>query len=73
MVILGKSGNFMFNQGKPGEKEEVCKKSENQGSFKFHIVLCQSKDFPHTQSHIQLSMTMAKFYPFVYHSSVQLL
>ena len=41
---------------------------EKQGTFKFLIVSFQSSDFLRTQSCIQLSVIVAKFYPFVYQS-----
>ena len=34
----------------------------------YDIVLFQSSDFPHTQSRILLSVTIAELYPFVDHS-----
>ena len=50
------------NQGK---KKDFLK---NQESFNFCIVVFQHNDFLHTQLHIQLSVTIIKFYPFLYHS-----
>jgi len=41
---------------------------ENHGAFKFLVVSFQSSDFLDTKSRIQLSVTIAKFYPFVCHS-----
>ena len=51
----GKSGNFIFSQGK-------------SGTFKLLIVSFQSSDFLHTQPCIHLSVIAAKFYPFLYNS-----
>ena len=42
---------------------------ENQGMFKFLIVLFQSSDFLHSQPCIQLRMIVAKFCPLAYHSA----
>ena len=56
--IQGKSGNFIFNQGKSGD---------NQTTFKFLIVSFQGSDFLRTQPCIQLSVIVANFYPSVYH------
>jgi len=54
----------MLNQAKSrGKKEKFFKKS---GSV--IIVSFKSNDFLHTQSHIQLSVTVAKFCPFLHHS-----
>ena len=41
---------------------------ERQGTFKFLIVSFQSSDFLRTQPCIKLSVIVAKFYSFVYHS-----
>jgi len=60
--IHGKSGNAISNQEK---KKDF---SKNQGNFKFCIVAVQSNDFLPTQSQIQLSVTITKFYLFIYHS-----
>ena len=44
---------------------------KNQGIVKFHVNLFQSNEFFHTESHIQLSMTIGKVFPFVYPYEVQ--
>ena len=51
-----------------GNRRIFRKIEENQGSFNCGIVLFQSNDFLHTQSHIQLSVAIANFFPFEYHS-----
>ena len=43
---------------------------EGQGYFKLYIVLFKSNGSLHTQSHIQLSVKITMFYPFIYHHSV---
>ena len=48
-----KSTNFMFNQGKSGEMNEFSLKIRKTWEVKAL----------HTQPHIQLSMTIAKFTP----------
>ena len=41
---------------------------QSERSLKSCSALFQSNDFPHTQSHIPLSVKIVQFYSFVYHS-----
>ena len=49
------------------ERKIFQKDEKSQGIFKFVVVSLRSSDFLHSQSHIQLSVTIVKFYHFVYH------
>ena len=68
----GKSGNFIFNQGKSEENERYFRKSGKiKESFMFLILSFQSSDFLHTQPCIQLNVTVAKIHPFVCQSGLR--
>jgi len=56
--IQGKSGNFVSNQGNSGGNEDILRK---QGIYRVTCVSFYIGDFLYTQSHIQLSITIAKF------------
>ena len=45
----------------------VQKPKENQRLYKHCILLFQGNDFLDYQAHIQLSVTIAEFYPFLCH------
>ena len=49
-----------------GKRKLFKKVRANQGNFRCYVVLFQSNDLVHTQSHFQLNVTIAKVDPFVY-------
>jgi len=51
-----------------GERKMFQEIGKNHGSFQSRLVLLQGIEFFHTQSHIQLSVAIAKFHPFEYYS-----
>jgi len=59
---------FCIQSGKIMGKERCFKIGKNHGSFQSRLVLLQGIEFFHTQSHIQLSVAIAKFHPFEYYS-----
>ena len=55
----------MYGQGKSKEKNDFSENQGKSGKLKFCILLFKSNICPHTQSQIQLIVTITKFCPFV--------
>ena len=49
-------------------KKKILKKSEKITEVRFPIIFSRSTNFSLLKSHVQFSMTIAKFHPFVDHS-----
>ena len=65
----GKNKEFYAPSEKIRDRKTLFRTNKKiLGSLKFCILSFQDNDFPYTQSHIQLSVTIDKFCRHVYHS-----